>query len=229
MSLSWYTIIDALGTLILAIVAVLALFLPGILKKSYEPKFNFKPYPIKNNTELSLKITNDGKNPAHDCKVAVEIYKDNKFILNSFLAWDNKDYNNMNIVKKDAMDLDSYTVKKPFPVTYDGINLYENEYQFVKLFFTYNNTYSIYGFPFNEDSKEENPIKSGNTDDSILKVGLLYEIRMRIFSEERSQYLGSLFFKIDNNEKYKIICRYGCNKNKLDFDISMTYAHFTFG
>ncbi|WP_298277090.1 hypothetical protein [Ferroplasma sp.] len=230
-NISLCTIINALGTLILAIVAILALFVPSILKKLYEPKFNFALYPIKNNnnTELSLKITNNGKNPAHDCKVAIEIYEDKKFILNSFLAWDIKNYSKMIDVQEGAIGFGSSFVKKPFPVTYGGINLYENEYQFVKLFFNYKDTYCIYGFPFNENSDEEHPIKSGNTDESILKFGVLYEIKIRIFSEERSQYLGSLFFKICNNEKYKITCRYGYNKNNLDFGISINYTPITFG
>ena len=216
--MSWYTIIDALGTLILAIATVIALFIPSIRKKLYAPRFDIESSLNQKSEEILLKITNNGKSTAHDCKVAIEIYNDNdndndndKCIINSFLGWDIKDYNRM-IVREGGGDFKTMHIKL-LPIIYDGITIYQNEYQFVKLFFKNTKNFAIYSFPYNNYSVNEPLIIQDSKEESELQFNKFYTIKITIFTEERTQKLKSLSFKIEDEGK---TLYYGENKDNMN-------------
>lgn len=209
--MTWYSIIDALGTLILAITTVLALFLPYYLKKINRPNFSIEFDPHADwNKQLRLKITNNGKSIAHACKMHIEVYNDDKVISSLFIPWDR------------SSDMTGIPLKYNYtPVTYGTINLYPGEYEFAKLFFYYSDTikhsFAIYASPYYEGGGRSPPLMSG---DAIINKKLylansrMYKIDVTAFSEERSIIgLKTLYFKIDDDGKG--YC-YGTHKEKLN-------------
>ena len=189
-------IINTYGVLILASVALLAVFYPNINKSINKPKFNIDTDFHKEwNNQLRLKIKNVGKSMAHSCKVYIEIYDEchTAPLKDLFLPWDMPNYH-INVPG---------TVRF-VPVTYDVINLYVREYQFVKLFFYFSkDIFSIYGSPFYESGVISPPIVADNpriSSSPSLALSKEYRIVISIFSEEVSYIkLKTLYFKIDES------------------------------
>ena len=189
-------IIKTYGTLILASIALFAIFYPSINKFVKKPKFSIDfDFHEEWNNELRLIIKNIGKSLAHSCKVYIEVYDDsnNTKLKYLFLPWDMPNYSVMIPGKAQYV-----------PVTYDVINLYAKEYQFVKLFFYFHtNIFSFYGSSFYEGGNMSPPLVATNSVIKItpvLDICKVYRIAVSVFSEEVSYIeLKTLYFKIIKN------------------------------
>ncbi len=174
-------LIRTYGTLTLAIATVFAVFYQNIIKYATRPRFDVEFAP--NDNEIRLKITNTGGSTAHLCKVAIEVYgEDSNIITHLFLPWGMRNSNTF--------------------ITYNGIILYKNEYEFVQLFIQRNHVLFI---------PESSPFQTQNN-------SVVYKIKLTVFCEEVSQRcLKTIYFRVNRNNS----CSYGFTEgmNETPFPI----------
>ena len=213
-------LVETDGTLILAIIALFAVFYETIIKYIKRPIFDVKFE--SNNEEIRLKVTNNGMSTAHLCKVAIEVYnEDDTMIIPLFLPWD---IQNDNVkIKVAAGPLDMPNCKEEsLPVTYDGIVLYRQEYEFVKLFFSKVGVFSIYGYPYNEYSYDDPPLQACNgSGKGELEYSKNYKIKITVYCEEISQRsLKIICFNLEQTKVDKMCnYRFCVDKNELHWKI----------
>ena len=133
--LSFLQDINALGTLILAIIAVIAILVPIGITRYRRPKFSIRLQAIKyeaeidENPEIRILVTNVGKYPAHSCKVLATIEDNNGKGLGSYyLPWeygDPDEYKPKVSTQEDEEDVTKYTSYKE--VTYVPIDIFPHE------------------------------------------------------------------------------------------------------
>ena len=130
--LSFLQDINALGTLILAIIAVIAILVPIGIIRYRRPKFSIRLQAIKyvaginENPEIRILVTNVGKYPAHSCKVLATIEDDNGKGLGSYyLPWEYGDPDEYKPKGSDQENITKYSSYKD--VTYVPIDIFPHE------------------------------------------------------------------------------------------------------
>ncbi len=227
MSLAILQSINALGTLILAGIAVLAILVPLAYDYYRRPRFQIELRGIKydeeneRSPELRLMISNTGRGVAHGCKVLVDIIaNDNKRVDSLYLPW----------VWEDPSKVSSKTVKDEMPydenknVTYVPITLYPLETGDTKFLFyaeteagdISSSVLAVFGaynswhyYPKVEKRyivvpplSEPHPIftlpEAG--EHTSLKRNTLYLVKVTVFSEERSyRNLERIYFMFEDS------------------------------
>ncbi len=216
--------INALGTLILAIIAVIAILVPIVITRFQRPKFSIRLQAIKyeagiiENPEIRILVTNVGKYPAHSCKVLATIEDDNgKGVGSYYLPWEHGDLDNY---KPKGLAQEDITKHSPYKdVTYVSINIFPHENITAKFLFSLDVYYaspetsvwavfgasgSYYYFPqWNESELITIPPLSEYSSrfyipeefsPSYLENNITYCVKITVFSEEHTYLDFKKFF-----------------------------------
>lgn len=222
--LSFLQDINALGTLILAIIAVIAILVPIGIIRYRRPKFSIRLQAIKYEAEINeepeirISVTNVGKYPAHSCKVLATIEDDNGKGLGSYyLPWkygDPDEYKPKGSVQEDILQYTSYK-----EVTYVPIDIFPHESIPAKFLFLLDVYYaspetsiwavfgasgSYYYFPrwYNSRPETAPPLSEysphfiipDESSSSYLKENITYCVKITVFSEEHTYLNLKKFF-----------------------------------
>ena len=147
--LSFLQDINALGTLILAIIAVIAILVPIGITRYRRPKFSILLYATKFETglneypEVMMSFTNVGRYPAHSCKVMAAIEDDKgKKLGRYYLPWVSQ---NPDEYKPKGLDQETPIKYNDYKdVTYAPIDIFPHESIITKFLFWLD---VIYGSP----------------------------------------------------------------------------------
>ena len=214
--LSFLQDINALGTLILAIIAVIAILVPIGITRYQRPKFSVRLQAIKYdaefnvNPEIRILVTNVGKYPGHSCKVLATIEEDNGKGLDSYyLPWEYGDPDEYKPKGSDQEDVTKYTSYEE--VRYVPIDIFPHESIPAKFLFLLDVYYAVpetsiwavfgasgsyYYFPrWNHSEPVTAPPLSEyspplaipwESSQSYLERNITYCVKITLFSEERT-------------------------------------------